>query len=229
MGEVEITMRRKLLVAGESDAIPLARVASDNSPLLLVAGADAADRTNKGLAAFLATPPSPGGSTLARDGVILYALLHRSLDAGTASLGTARQRSAGWNALGLSPDLWAAEPGSMKADAPGLTHDQRGLRAGVYSTASTIGNDDTTTPLLTALNRPRNEDEPRFLAAATLSELFAGLEHRIIVDTIEDDSSLASEIWKSCLMLMAVALLVETILSLPRISDARTSVRPSSL
>ena len=40
------------------------------------------------------TLPGPGASSLARDGVVLFALLHRALNDGASSLGNARQRIA---------------------------------------------------------------------------------------------------------------------------------------
>jgi len=46
-------------------------------------------------------------------------------------------------------------------------------------------------------------------------ELFSGLDARYIEDTVDDSRSLASEIWRTFLLLMAAALLLEALLCLP--------------
>jgi hypothetical protein len=68
---------------------------------------------------------------------------------------------------------------------------------------------------LVAINRPLREDEPDFLGKTALGELFAGLDHQIIEDRVEDESSLASEVWRTFLFLMAIALLGEALLCMP--------------
>jgi hypothetical protein len=68
---------------------------------------------------------------------------------------------------------------------------------------------------LVAINRPLREDVPDFLGKTALGELFAGLDHQIIEDRVEDESSLASEVWRTFLFLMAIALLGEALLCMP--------------
>lgn len=215
VGDIEISNRLTLEVENQSTILPLARVASDNSPLILSALTPNGS-FDQGEVTFLGTPVGSGGSSLARDGVVLYALLHRSLDAGAASLGTARLRSAGQGSLGLSPDLWSHAPASIDPASPLVPGQHRALKAGVLSSNATANSPDPGgAAMLTALNRPPAEDEALYLDATTLAELFQGLDHKIITDSVTDDSALASEVWRTFLLLMAAALLIETILSLP--------------
>ena len=46
-------------------------------------------------------------------------------------------------------------------------------------------------------------------------QLFAGLSYQRIDDAVGDTSSLASEVWRAFLYLMAAALMLEAILCLP--------------
>lgn len=65
------------------------------------------------------------------------------------------------------------------------------------------------------INRPLREDAPDFLGKTALTKLFAGLDHHIIEDQVENETSLASEIWRTFLFLMAIALLGEALLCMP--------------
>jgi hypothetical protein len=140
--------------------------------------------------------------------VVLFALLHRALDAGGGSLGLARQRFAAPGALGAADAInqWKRidttdETASEENSSSGLLP----LRAAVLSSGDR----------LVALNRPAAEDVPAMLSTTTVEELFEGLDHRIIEDVVEDESSLASEIWRTFLFLMATALVLEALLSMP--------------
>ena len=211
VGEIEIS-RRRTLVSDGANSLPLARIESDGAAVLLAALPDSAASASAGDVLFLATPPGTGGSTLARDGVVLYAFLQRLLDQGAGSLGTALQREAALGSLGVDAAKWTA-PESPREDPTELVStDLRPLRAGILQTDGQ----------LLALNRPAEEDQPRYLDTSALGELFTGLDHRIIEDTVEDETSLASEIWRTFLLLMAVALVLEALLSMPPKKDTRT-------
>ncbi len=208
VGEIGV-LRRRAITAESGDVLPLARM-ENNEPLLVrLAPAANLDRA-AGEAWFLATLPGTSHSTLARDGVVLFALLHRALDAGADTLGNAQQRTAAPGVLGDA----AADIGQWKRideseeenvlPAPLLP-----LRAGV------LGRGEGDDARLVALNRPIEEDLPARLPTTTIEELFAGLDHRIIEDVVEDERSLASEIWRTFLFLMAAALILEALLSLP--------------
>ena len=133
---------------------------------------------------------------MARDGVVMFAMLHRALNDGSRGLGKAQQREAGTNALGA---------GEWKRRGEAVLSTELPLRAGIAESGDK----------LVALNRPLREDAPDFLGKTALGELFAGLDHQIIEDRVEDESSLASEVWRTFLFLMAIALLGEALLCMP--------------
>jgi hypothetical protein len=190
VGTLEIS--RYCPVTGEG--VPLARMA-DNETLLM---RSAQDRPGGG-AYFLGTLPDPGSSSLARDGVVLFALLQRALDEGAATLGKAQQGYASATALGADPSLWHAVDGDA-----GLP-DARPLHAGVYAAGDR----------LIALNRPPGEDVVQTLSPAAVNDLFSGLDFRIITGTLADTRSLTNEVWRTFLVCMALAILGEALLCLP--------------
>ena len=191
VGSLEVT--RHCSIAGEG--VPLARLAG-HLPLLM-----RSSQTTAGNVYFLGTLTGPGGSSLSRDGVVLFAMLHRALNEGALTLGKAQQRIASATALGSDPSAW--RPVEQKKEA--VISSSLPLRAGVLS----MGDQ------LVALNRPPGEDEPETLSRASLDELFAGLDFRVLTDTLEDNRSLTNEIWRTFLMAMAVALVAEALLCLP--------------
>jgi hypothetical protein len=79
------------------------------------------------------------------------------------------------------------------------------LRAGVLTSGEQ----------LTALNRPPGEDQPGVLTSVTLGELFAGLDHRVLTESLGSGRSLTNEIWRTFLVAMALALIAEALLCLP--------------
>jgi hypothetical protein len=182
VGELEVTRRCDILGEGT----PLARV-DENKPLLM-----RADIPGDGNAWFLGTLTGSGSSSLARDGVVMFAMLHRALNEGASTLGKAQQREA---AATNTLNDW-------KRVGEAMLSSEQSLRAGVLT------KDDK----LIALNRPLREDRPETLGKTALAELFAGLDHHIIEDQVENETSLASEIWRTFLFLMAIALLGEALL-----------------
>ena len=185
VGELEVSRHCDILGEGT----PLARL-GENVPLLM-----RADLPGDGGAWFLGTLTGPGSSSLARDGVVMFAMLHRALNAGARSLGKAQQHEA---AAAESLNDWKRLGETMLSS-------EQSLRAGV------LFKDDK----LIALNRPLREDRPEMLGKTALEELFTGLDHHIIEDQVENETSLASEIWRTFLFLMAVALLGEALLCMP--------------
>jgi hypothetical protein len=149
----------------------------------------------------LGTLPGPASSTLARDGVVFFAMLHRALQAGSGSLGTAQQRVASRDALGKDASVRWQRVG---ADAEKPLFDAA-LHAGVLAADGK----------LVALNRPASEDRMETLGSAALDELFAGLDFRKLEDTLEDQDSLVSEVWRTILIAMALLLLGEALLCMP--------------
>ncbi|MEI6715544.1 MAG: BatA domain-containing protein [Verrucomicrobiota bacterium] len=151
---------------------------------------------------FLGTHPAPGASNLAREGVVLFALLHRALNEGAQTLGKAQQRVASPAPLPGNAEAWHVVD---ETKAGGRNSTNLNLRAGI------IANDSA----LIALNRPASEDDLETLSTETVNELFAGLDFRILTDTLEGDHSLTNEVWRTFLFVMALALLGETLLCLP--------------
>jgi hypothetical protein len=191
-GTVEIS--RYCPVAGEG--VPLARIAA-NQTLLMRSAQDQAG----GGAYLLGTLPDPGSSSLARDGVVLFAMLHRALNEGAGTLGKARQGFASAAALGADPSLW--HPVDQRPEA--LTPENLSLRAGVVASGGR----------LIALNRPPGEDVAQTLSVAALNDLFAGLDFRLLTGTLEDTRSLTNEVWRTFLVCMALAILGEALLCMP--------------
>ncbi len=198
-------------VAG--NGVPLARLPG-NVPLLTRSAQENATHVW-----FLGTLPGSSASSLARDGVVQFALLHRALNAGAGGLGNARSRDAGPAALGPDPAAWTAVSDDPE---PGLTAAERALRSGVFRK----GENESDTQWV-ALNRPAAEDQTAALGRAAVEELFTGLDARYIEDTVDDSRSLASEIWRTFLLLMAAALLLEALLCLPgkRASETASQAR----
>ena len=156
---------------------------------------------------FLGTLPDASASSLASDGVVQFALLHRALEAGATALGNAHQRDSSLASLQPDPAAWTL---ASPEPEPGLSAAERALRTSVFR----LG-DSSDSPQWAALNRPALEDQTNTLNRAAVEELFAGLDARYIEDTVADSRSLAAEIWRTFLLLMALALLLEALLTLP--------------
>lgn len=182
--------------AVEGEGIPLARMAGNDTLLMRAAS----DQSGGGVW-FLGTLPDPGSSSLARDGVVMFALLQRALNAGSGTLGKCRQGFASAAALGPDPSLWhSVGQGAGAALQPDIA-----LHAGVVASGDK----------LVALNRPPGEDLPQTLSVPALNDLFAGLDFRVLTGTLADTRSLTNEVWRTFLICMAVAILGEALLCLP--------------
>ena len=193
-------------IAGEG--VPLARVA-DRQPLLM-----RSTLAQNGSVYFLGTLPGSSSSSLARDGVVMFALLHRALAEGGRTLGKAQQRLASASALGIDTAKW--RPVEQKGEA--AISSSLPLRAGVVVAAEQI----------TALNRPPGEDQPGVLSATALNELFAGLDFRVLTDSLDDGRNLTNEVWRTFLIAMAVALIVEALLCMPAPREAKPAMGGAS-
>jgi hypothetical protein len=176
------------------DGVPLARI-DGHGPLLV------RSLTRNGNAYFLGTLPGSGTSSLARDGVVMFAMLQRALNEGVATLGKAQQRYASATALGDSPGKRHA----METAGESATTENQSLRSGVFSLGDR----------LVALNRPPGEDQPQTLSTSELDDLFAGLDFRVLNDTLENGRSLTNEVWRTFLVLVALALIGEALLCMP--------------
>lgn len=191
VGELEVLRHRVI----EGEGAPLARMAGGER-LLTRAVTEA-----PGSVYFLGTLAGSGSSGLARDGVVLYALLHRALGEGARGLGKAQQRWASATALGSDEkEEWKAIDGRE-----GVLRSDLSLSPGIVQRGD----------LLVALNRPPEEDRFEAVGRSALDELFEGLDYQVIAESLGDEGSLASEVWRTFLILVGAALLAEALLCMP--------------
>ena len=193
VGELEVT--RSCGVAG--DHVPLASLPGG---LTLVGRLEA----GRGGAYVCATRPDARDSTLASEGIVLYALVQRAVDRGGAVLGRARQLDAD----AATGAFFARTPGLVwnKLAGPDAPSTEQGRHAGVFAADDRIA----------AVNRPAGEDAARILSDDRVDGLFRGLTFTRITGTAGSADSLVQEIWRASLITMLLALMVEGILCLPK-------------
>jgi hypothetical protein len=186
----ELQIRRTCGLTGE--LTPLASL-KGGRPLL------ARLPTNRGGVYFCTTTPEAGDSSLAKNGVVLYAFIHRALAAGAAVLGQTRQLVAGDAAL-EQPATWRQVAGPPDAISTEYAH-----HAGVYMAGER----------LLAVNRSASEDQAPILSDDRVVSLFKGLDFTRVDDRAGSLAGLIEEIWRSFLVIMLISLLVEAGLCLP--------------
>lgn len=168
--------------------------------------------TDRGGVYFCATTADPRDSSLATDGLVLYATLQRLINEGAKSLGATQLQTAG-EAFPVSADPWKRVAG--EEDAATLSTNQQYHR-GVYSSGEK----------LLAVNRPPAEDMTDTVADARLDRMFEGLEFDRVERTAGTGGGIVQEIWRLFLALMLIALLVEAALCLPRVVQQPAGVSP---
>lgn len=158
-----------------------------------------------GAAYIWGTLPRADWSTLASDGVAFFVMIHRALAEGINAVSSARSVEASLDALSEfeAPKLLSSSNGD---EILGLS--------GLIPAAFQMGSDGEERRLL-ALNRPDSESESRLISESALEALLEGVEFNRIDENVDSGSSLASEIWKAFLVIMALALLLEAALCLP--------------
>lgn len=196
VGQLEIL--RYCTISGEAN--PLARI-EDNLPVLTRAP------TDRGAAYFMGISPHPDHSTLSREGISFYVLLHRALAAGANGLSNAQQLDAGTNAL--SGEEWER----LAPNDDSVLSSEQQLLAGAFESNGR----------LRALNRPIDEDRFGVVDELAVGEMMTGLEFQIIRDQAGGSDSLANEIWRAFVIAMGIALLVEAVLCLPSQKRRRSS------
>ena len=192
VGELEVLNHCEI----KGDASPWARLASGEVLMSRAAS------EQSGGAWFCGTLPGSSHSSLARDGVVFYAMLQRALAEGGKTLGNAQQRDAGVHALPAGV-VWKPVENPDQPASP--------LKSGIFAA------DDR----LMALNRPSREDSPLMASDEAIRGLFAGLQFQRVDDEVENENHLANEIWRTFLLLMAAALIGEAALCLPSKRDAQ--------
>jgi len=212
VGDLEI--RRTCGIAGEGT--PLA-VLPDGRPLLVRAASD------RGGVYILATTPALRDSDLAANGVVLYAVVQRAIDAGLAAVGNARQADAGENVIGTTA---ARQRGRSSAAGqeewrhiagPVAASTEAGFHAGVYASQGR----------LLAVNRPAAEDAAEVVADAQVESLFQGLTFNRFQQKAGGLGSIVEEVWRLFLIAVVVALVLEGLLCLPRRLSDRLSPKSS--
>jgi len=151
---------------------------------------------------FWTTTPAARDSSLAQDGIVLYAAVQRALAAGSNVLGKARQLDAGqttrvastsWKRMSQTDDRLSTEAA---------------FQHGVYQDGDR----------LLAVNRPAAEDAATVLPAARVDGLFRGLNYVRVEDQAGSLASLVQEIWRAFLIAMLISLVLEAVLCLPRMA-----------
>jgi hypothetical protein len=193
VGDLEI--HRHCLLRGEFTGLASL---SGGSPLVARA------TTDHGGVYFVATTPATRDSTLATNGVVLYAFIQRALAAGSSVLGRSRSLDAGLTGADTS-DPWQR-----------LSGGEEGISTELFCHSGVYGSGDR----LVAVNRPTAEDEIRTLSDSAVAELFRGLDFDRVDDRAGNARSLIQEIWRFMLAAMLVAMLLEAVLCLPQMARA---------
>ena len=211
----ELELRRTCGITGEGT--PLA-VFPDGRPLLVRAAGD------RGGASFLATTPAVRDSDLAANGVVLYAVVQRAIDAGLETVGNARQVDAGSMVLG-GTDVGSKRSTQQRSQedwrqiaGPPSASTEAGFHAGVYASRGR----------LLAVNRPAAEDAAEVVDDRQIETLFQGLSFSRFEQKAGGLGAIVEEVWRLFLVALLVALVVEGLLCLPRRSSDRLPDRLQS-
>ncbi len=149
---------------------------------------------------FCSTTALQSDSSLARDGVVLYAMIQRALSEGAKSLGNTRQVSAG--ALATTDTAqWRQLAGEVDA-----LSSEFASHAGIYREEDR----------LLAINRSADEDVAAVVSQDRVAGLFEQLDFDRVDDSAGSGTSLIQEIWRLFLVIMLVALVLEAALCIPR-------------
>jgi hypothetical protein len=199
VGELAVT--RSCGLTGE--IVPLASLPGGTPLVARVA-------TRQGGIFFCTTTPAAQDSSLASEGIVLYALVQRAIDRGLESLSPARQLDAGAAAtvLGARESSWTRIAGAATAPV-----DEIGMQPAVYAREGR----------LVAVNRPVAEDTARILPADRIDGLFQGLPFARQDGRAGGTDSLVQEIWRAFLIAMVLALIGEGLLCMPSRMTARAT------
>ena len=169
---------------------------SGNLPLLTRSDAE----HGAGAVYFLTTLPKPSYSNLESNGLVLYVMMQRALARGAASLGAARQLECR-----LDADINSAQWKPLDTSSKEILLSGRTIHPGLYQSEG----------VLLGLNRPLTEDSVEVVENSEVESLLSGLDYTIIDDAVGSNMELASEVWRTFLMIMIFALLIEALLCIP--------------
>jgi hypothetical protein len=176
----------------------MTELATLEGEIALLVRSDAVSEQSKGDVYALCTTTATGDSSLAQDGIAIYVMIQRLLDAGMPKVGSAKAIEA---SMEQSKFLQDSQP--MAVAQPSLSS-QQWEQAGVFAKDK----------LLIAQNREPEEDEVRIVSDDRLQSVFGELKWYKI-DAVEATSSLVQEVWRWFAIFMLIALLVEGVLSVP--------------
>jgi hypothetical protein len=233
VGQLEI--RGYGLLQSESALTPLATLDGGHHLLARLP-------TAEGGIYFCSADTDSSRSTLAENGVVLFVVVQRAIQSGQTAIQGMRQRvarstkldgrlatpeSSGdspestpsfgdaiqqQNVLGSQPSEW-----QQVAGATGLSSEYD-IQPGIYRDGSR----------LFAVNRNDLEDDRALIDDPQLTALFDGLQMQRIDQSLDDSSSIFREVWRLFLIFVIVALLLESLLCLPRTRKASASSLLSS-
>jgi Aerotolerance regulator N-terminal len=194
------------LPVGQLEIRGYAKLTGESSKLATLTGGDALLArvpTEKGGVYFCTASPASDSSTLAANGIVLYAVIQRAIEQGLTALGNTTQRIAGasdeptddWRSLHIAK---GAEEQLISTEMP--------WQAGVYQTEDR----------LFAINRSLGEDQRDMVSDREVSRLFAGLDFSRVDDSAGSLAGIVREVWRLFLMSMIFALLIEALLCMPR-------------
>ncbi|TWT82947.1 hypothetical protein CA13_44100 [Planctomycetes bacterium CA13] len=172
--------------------------------------------TAKGGVFFCTTLPSEKFSSLAENGVVLYAMIQRAIDQGLISLVSSSQCIAGQVPRSMTQSLasWHRVAGDQSTSSS-----EYAFQCGVYEIDSEqvrSGQGVAGGGNSVAVNRSEAEDQPGLATVALLQGLFDELDFTRVDGALDQESTGASEVWRFFLLAMLGALLFEAILCLPR-------------
>ncbi len=199
------TLSGAALPVGQLEIFSYCKLEGEMTPLAtLIGGAPLVARapSERGGVYFWTTTPAIRDSSLATNGVVLYAFVQRALAVGAEVLSRAKQFDAGPTSAEL-PTEWNR-----------LTEGTEGLSTEPTYHRGVYGAED----YLLAVNRPVTEDLAVALDAPRVDGLFTGLNFVRVDDQAGNVNSLIQEIWRVFLMAMLIALIAEAALCLPKVA-----------
>ena len=171
---------------------PLALI-SDGKPVIVRAP------SAQGAVYFFGFSPVSNSSSLERDAIAFYVALQRALAMGNQAMDPNSSIVVGDVLPTGFAEFEHVSSQSVSSDYI------RGLTAGVYKNGNR----------LVSLSRSPVEDSGVSFGEDRLDILLAGTRYQLVLDSFENEASLASEIWRLFLLVMAIALIVEAWLCLP--------------
>lgn len=167
--------------------------------------------TDQGAVWFCSTLPTTENSNFVSNGITFYVMIQRAVARGAAALGEARQYDCG------SLKSSVAEAWIPLDDVSGrVLLSQRTINNGLYQSEEATF----------ALNRPLAEDAVEVVSDGTLEQVLNGLNYTRIDDQAGSTMALASEVWRTFLILMIIALMAEALLCVPDLALKTAEEKP---